>query len=99
MKSRVTTDSIVVVSKDQVSSDLAGEIAILNLKAGAYYGLDHVGARIWNLIQEPMRVSDVRDIILREYVVEPERCERDLIELLEKLVAEGLIEDKDEADE
>jgi hypothetical protein len=99
MKSRVTTDSIVVVSKDQVSSDLAGEIAILNLKAGSYYGLDHVGARIWNLIQKPMRVSDVRDTILKEYEVEPDQCEHDLIELLEKLAAEGLIEVNDEADE
>ena len=99
MKSRVTPDSIVVVSKDQVSSDLAGEIAILNLKAGAYYGLDDVGARVWNLIQEPKRVSEVRDAILEEYDVEPDRCEHDLIALLEKMAAEELVEIKDEATE
>ena len=99
MKSRVTTHSIVVVSKDQVSSDLAGEIAILNLKAGAYYGLDDVGARVWNLIQEPRRVSEVRDAILDEYDVESDRCEHDLIALLEKMAAEELIEIKDEATE
>ncbi len=99
MKSRVTTNSIVVVSKDQVSSDLAGEIAILNLKAGAYYGLDDVGARVWNLIQKPKRVSEVRDAILEEYEVEPDRCEQDLLALLEKMAAEELIEIKDEATE
>ena len=42
-----------VATKDQVSCDLAGEAAILNIKSGVYYGLDPVGARIWNLMQEP----------------------------------------------
>ena len=80
-----------MASTDQVSCDLAGEAAILNLKNSVYYGLDTVGARIWTLVQEPITVGAVRDAMLREYDVEPERCERDLIDLLQKLEAEGLI--------
>ncbi|HVD92617.1 MAG TPA: PqqD family peptide modification chaperone [Vicinamibacterales bacterium] len=80
-----------MASTDQVSCDLAGEAAILNLKNSVYYGLDTVGARIWTLVQEPITVGAVRDAMLREYDVEPERCERDLIDLLQKLAAEGLI--------
>ena len=93
----ISTDSIVVASGDQVSSDLAGEIVMLNLKNGTYYGLDDVGARIWNLIQEPRPVAAVRDAILGEYEVEPERCERDLLALLRELQDSGLIEVKDAA--
>ena len=91
----ITTDSIVVASPDQVSSDLAGEIVMLNLASGTYYGLDEVGARIWNLVQQPTPVSAVRDAILDEYDVEPERCERDLLELLADLDKAGLIEVRD----
>jgi hypothetical protein len=40
----MSSDSIVVAAKDQVSSDLGGEVAILDLKVGVYYGLDEVGA-------------------------------------------------------
>jgi hypothetical protein len=80
-----------MASTDQVSCDLAGEAAILNLKNSVYYGLDTVGARIWTLVQEPITVGAVRDAMVREYDVEPERCERDLIDLLQKLAAEGLI--------
>jgi hypothetical protein len=65
---------------------------MLNLKNGVYYGLDPVGARIWNLIQQPRTVSEVLQILLREYEVDAERCERDLLELLQRLAAEGLIE-------
>jgi len=86
---------VVVAAKDQVSCDLAGEAAILNIKNGVYYGLDPVGARIWNLMQQPRAVAEIQSAITDEYDVEPERCARDLVGLLEKLLAEGLIEVKD----
>lgn len=83
--------SIIVAAKDQVSCDLAGETAILNLKDGIYYGLNPVGARIWDLIRTPMTMSEIRDTLLREYDVDPVRCERDLLELVQKLADVGLI--------
>ena len=92
LKHTISEHAVVVAIRDQVSADLAGEAAILNLKSGVYYGLNAVGARIWSLIQEPKTVEDIRDTILNEYDVEPERCERDLLALLERLAAEGLIE-------
>ena len=92
----ISRDSMVVVSQDQVSCDLSGESAILNLKAGVYYGLNEVGTRIWKLIQEPRRVGELRDAILEEYEVEPDRCEADIIALLQAFMENGLIEVRDE---
>jgi hypothetical protein len=86
----------VVAAKEQVSSDLAGEAVILDLKSGVYYGLNSVGASIWNLIQEPRTINEVRDAILAQYEVEPEQCDRDIKALLEELEAEGLIEVRNE---
>ncbi len=97
MSMTISDRSVVVVARDQVSCDLAGEAAILNVKSGVYYGLDPVGARIWNLMQEPRAVVEIQNAITDEYDVEPERCARDLATLLEKLLAEGLIEVKDES--
>jgi hypothetical protein len=97
LKHQVTADSFVVVSKEQLSCDLSGEAAILDLKSGVYYGLNELGAFIWNNIREPRRVSQVKDAILEEYEVEPSRCERDLLRLLTQLAAKGLIEVSDEA--
>jgi hypothetical protein len=95
MSTAISDRSVVVATKDQVSCDLAGEAAILNIKNGVYYGLDPVGARIWNLMQQPCAVAEIQNTITDEYDVEPERCARDLVSLLEKLLAEGLIEVKD----
>jgi hypothetical protein len=95
MNAAISDRSVVVAARDQVSCDLAGEAAILSIKNGVYYGLDPVGARIWSLVQEPRAVAEIRNTITGEYDVEPEQCARDLVGLLEKLLAEGLIEVKD----
>jgi hypothetical protein len=96
VRKTLSVSSSVVAANYQVSSDLGGEVAILHLKAGIYYGLETVGARIWSLIQEPRSVGEIRDILVSEYEVEPDRCESDLIALLRGLADEGLIEVRDE---
>ena len=57
----ISESSTVVATKDQVSADLSGEAAILNLKSSTYFGLNTVGASIWKLIQEPKKVTLARD--------------------------------------
>ncbi len=88
--------SFIVASKEQISTDLGGEAVILNLKTGVYHGLDAVGARIWNLLAESRTVNDMLDALLQEYEVEPDRCERDLLALLQNLANSGLIEVRNE---
>lgn len=90
--STISTDSVVVAAPQQVSSQLGGETVILQLEEGVYYGLDPVGTRIWTLLQEPHAVRDIRDRILEEYQVEPERCESDLITLLDQLAERCLLD-------
>ena len=97
MNEMLAGGSTVVMAKEQLWCDLAGEVAILNLRNGVYYGLDPVGARIWNLIQTPRTVNEVRDTLVSEYDVDLDCCAQDLLALLQALAAEGLIEVKNEA--
>jgi Coenzyme PQQ synthesis protein D (PqqD) len=87
----LSANSTVVAAKDQVSCDLADEAVILDLKAGIYYGLNSVGARVWNLIQEPKTVDQIRDALLGEYEIDAASCERDLLVLLGDLAARELV--------
>ena len=91
MKNQILKTSTVVITKDQVWCELAGEAIILHLKSGVYYGLSPVGARVWSLIQAPRPVSAVLDMLLEEYEVEPDRCESDLFALLQDLAVRELI--------
>jgi len=92
MDASLSVHTVIVASSQQVSCPLGDESAILNLKNSVYYGMNAVGARVWNLLQQPRSVSDLRDVLLDEYEVEKELCERDLIALLQRMQGEGLIE-------
>lgn len=96
---KVSKGSIVVATRSQISADLSGEAVILDLDSGVYYGLNEVGAYIWRLICEPMGVDEIEEAILKEYDVSPDRCESDLLILLEDLAAHDLIEIKDTSNE
>ena len=85
-------DTVIVSVQDQVSTSLGDEAVILHLKDGIYYGLNPLGAHIWRLLEEPRTFGEIRDIILEEYEVEPQRCEQDLIKLLQELADRKLIE-------
>lgn len=92
----ILKSSIVTASKNNLSSELDGEMVILDRQSGVYFGLNSVGASIWNLIVEPKKVVDIRDTIAALYQVDSERCENDVLQLLEELAAEGLIEVQNE---
>jgi hypothetical protein len=57
----------------------------------AYYGMDSVARRIWELIAEPRRVADLCDQLIVEYAVERQVCERDVCAFLAELNKEALI--------
>jgi hypothetical protein len=91
METLLSARSTVVAAKEQAFCSLAEEAVILDLKAGVYYSLNEVGARVWYLIQEPKSVSQIADTIQQEFDVDAERCERDVVRLLQDLAGKELI--------
>ena len=88
--------SKIIAIPEQISADLGGEAVILHLKSGVYYGLNEIGEKIWNLIQEPKTFQELQAAVLAEYDVEPKQCEQDLKALLQDLAKQELIEIKHE---
>jgi len=88
----MTDATIVRARPQQIWQDLGGEAVILDLEAGAYYGLNAVGTRIWNLIQAPRSIAELRETLLSEFDVDADRCNRDLERLLQELETRRMIE-------
>ena len=87
----ITADATVVATEDQVSSTVTGGVVILQMKNGVYYSLDPVGAYIWEQIKKPATVRELCTAVESEYDVDPERCQRDVLELLNNLAKANLI--------
>ena len=83
--------AVISASVDQVSCDLHGEAAILNLKNGKYYTLNAVGARIWDLLKHPISVGSIYNSIIEEYSVDPQQAAADIQRLIKDLSENNLL--------
>jgi len=84
--SRVTT------APDVMLRIIGDEAVILNLKSELYLGLNPVGTRIWTVLHDAPSIQAAYESLLAEFEVEPERLRQDMDELLDQLLAQGLIE-------
>jgi hypothetical protein len=84
--------STVVASKRQVSVELHGEIVILELDSGVYYGLTHVGRSIWSRLAQPTSVAALCLSLMEEYEVELEQCRLETLAFLNQMASYGLVE-------
>ena len=85
------TDTISI--PPQVMTRTVGEeVVVLDLATGTYFGLDPVGARIWELMGEGKTLDEICNTMLQEYEVTREELERDTLRLAEELNGQGLIQ-------
>jgi hypothetical protein len=78
-----------------IAQTIDDELVFFHVERGAYLTLDRIGTRMYSLLIEHGRAVAL-DLILAEYEVEPETLERDLDELIHKLVDAGLIASQSE---
>lgn len=80
------------VSKSALFQEVSGEMVILDLTTESYFGLDEIGSRIWSLLESGKSLEETNKILLEEYEVEPSQLMSDIKDLLDELVAKGLVE-------
>lgn len=81
----------VLLSPEALFQEIGGEAVILDLASSTYYGLDQVGARLWQLLQEDPEVQTACRLLLQEYEVDAEQLESDIGKLLQQLAEAGLV--------
>ena len=82
----------VKIPDDILISKLQEESVILNLDSERYFGLDDVGTRILSVLTNSDSIEAAYETLVREYDVEGQVLRRDLLQLVEELVAQGLIQ-------
>lgn len=80
------------IRPDVVFRRLDEEAVLLDLKSGKYFGLNEVGARIWQLVAESRPLDDILDTLHQEYATDRGVLARDLLEVARELCSRGLLE-------
>ena len=96
-KQKLAPSTTVVRVEGLCSGELDGEVVLMSLDQGRYYGMDRIGTRIWQLLETPFVVSDLCDQLQKEYDANPEECERDVMAFLDQLSKANLLKVMDEA--
>ena len=83
------------LSTEQVSSNMADEVVILNHDKGMYYGLSEVGALVWGALENgPKSFGELCELVMAEYEIDRASCEEDISALLTDLRKEKLVVDE-----
>jgi hypothetical protein len=81
-----------------IEAEVDGELVALHVDNGTCYGFNTTATRIWAMIEEPKRLSELRDALTGEFDVAPDVCEAQLLDLLRDLEGDGLVELRPAAD-
>ena len=81
----------VTIPTQVMARTVGDETVILDLASGTYYGLDPVGARIWQLLAEGQSLAQVCEAMRAEYEVTREDIERDVLALVQTLLERQLV--------
>jgi polyhydroxyalkanoate synthesis regulator phasin len=90
-KVRITEETLVKRNDEVFVNTIDDEVVMMHIQTGKYYGLDEVGSRIWEFINEKAKVSDIIEQLVQEYDVTYEECKKDVVDLLDDLQSNDLI--------
>jgi len=88
----VSFNQKLTVTQDTLINVIEGESVLLNLKSESYFGLDPIGTRMWTLLTTSNSIQAAYESLLNEYDVSADTLLQDMRDLIEKLLANNLVE-------
>jgi hypothetical protein len=67
------------------------ELVTLSIESGKYFIMDEIGARVWELLEQPVTVSALCSQLTEEYDVEASQCQQDVLAFLTELLAQKIV--------
>jgi len=74
-----------------IAKMIGTEMVLLDYDRGIYYGLNPVGARVWQLLSDGKNESEIVELLAEEYDAERAAIAADVAALLRELRERGLL--------
>jgi len=88
-------DARIMLAPSVTATSLPGETVVLDAASGAYFSLEGIGPRIWELLSGTTTRTTVVATIVDEFDVDPSTCERDVGAIIDELLDLGLVVEED----
>ncbi|PWC53004.1 hypothetical protein TSO221_12255 [Azospirillum sp. TSO22-1] len=77
---------------DVLATEVDGEVVMMDVEKGVYFGLDAIGTDIWKRLETPTTAAALASDLSRHYDAEAATIERDVLALLSGMAEQGLVE-------
>jgi Coenzyme PQQ synthesis protein D (PqqD) len=84
-------DTVVVRRSEPITHEMDGELVMLDPRQGMYFGLDSIGGRIWELMQQPQQVDALCRSLSEEFDAPAATCRADVLAFLAQLADADLV--------
>ncbi len=81
----------VMQRQDLVSTDMDGDIVMMDIQSGKYYKFGGVSGVIWQTIETQISIDALVEKLLAEYDIARGECESQTMTFIGQLVEKGLV--------
>ncbi len=86
----LTLDTLIRQHPDQIAAEADGEVLMMHIESGNYFGLNEVASFIWNQLDEPRSIAELCAAIQTEFEVDEALCQADAMDFLQGMIDDGL---------
>lgn len=89
--SRIADSTIISRSPAVVTAEVDGEVVMMSIEQGQYFGLDDIGSDIWRRLDPPCAFADLVDGLAADYDADRANIATDVRALLESMAARDVV--------
>jgi hypothetical protein len=78
-------------SPSVLTAEVDGEIVMMSIDQGLYFGLDDIGTDIWRRIEPPCSFGELVDVLAAGYDADRMTIARDISSLLARMAERGVV--------
>ena len=88
----ITGASTLVRNPELLSVEMDGDLVMMSIESGNYFGVSGIGPSIWSFLETPKQFDEVVNEIVENFEVEPELAAADLHKFVAEMAQNGMIE-------
>jgi hypothetical protein len=74
-----------------LAASVDGEIVLMSIERGSYYGLENTARCIWDLLESPKRLEDLCALIKQKYRDKDGIIDRDVMRFVAEMANEAIV--------
>jgi hypothetical protein len=88
---RIADSTIISRSPSVLTAEVDGEIVMMSIEQGQYFGLDDIGSDIWKRLDSPCAFADLVDRLAADYDADRASIAADVRTLLESMAVQDVV--------